>query len=265
MQQQGDGHAGAAREVLRGAADPVREAGRAPREPHPDRGAGQRHAGAEGQGHARRPRRCWRRRRNRPQAFAELAKKNSEDPGSAAEGGDLGFFPRGKMVKPFDDAVFGMKVGDIAGPVETQFGYPRHQARRRSRLRRRRSSKRSRHRSKRNCARRRRASASPKPPRASATWSTSSPTACKPAVETFKLELQTSGWVTRQGGADNPLLNNEKFLRALFSDDVLKQQAATPRRSRSRPNMLVVGPRHRAQAGNAAAASRRCARRSSAD
>ncbi|MEO8631476.1 MAG: SurA N-terminal domain-containing protein, partial [Betaproteobacteria bacterium] len=61
--------------------------------------------------------------KKKPAAFAELAKKNSQDPGSAAEGGDLGFFTRGKMVKPFDEAVFAMKSGDIVGPVETPFGY----------------------------------------------------------------------------------------------------------------------------------------------
>jgi peptidyl-prolyl cis-trans isomerase D len=58
-----------------------------------------------------------------PAKFAELAKKYSQDPGSAPQGGDLGHFPRGNMVKPFDDAVFAMKVGDIVGPVETNFGY----------------------------------------------------------------------------------------------------------------------------------------------
>ncbi len=58
-----------------------------------------------------------------PASFAELAKQYSQDPGSASRGGDLGQFPRGTMVKPFDDAVFGMKVGDIVGPVASDFGY----------------------------------------------------------------------------------------------------------------------------------------------
>ena len=58
-----------------------------------------------------------------PARFAEIAKANSEDPGSAAQGGDLGTFARGSMVKAFEDAVFAAKSGDIVGPVETEFGY----------------------------------------------------------------------------------------------------------------------------------------------
>ena len=58
-----------------------------------------------------------------PKRFAEIAKAKSEDPGSAASGGDLDFFSRGAMVKGFEDAVFGMKAGEIAGPVETEFGF----------------------------------------------------------------------------------------------------------------------------------------------
>jgi peptidyl-prolyl cis-trans isomerase D len=58
-----------------------------------------------------------------PASFAEVAKKNSQDPGSAAQGGDLDFFARGAMTKPFEEAVFAAKKGDIVGPVETEFGY----------------------------------------------------------------------------------------------------------------------------------------------
>ena len=61
--------------------------------------------------------------RANPDSFAELAKQYSQDPGSAAQGGDLGSFARGAMVKPFEDAVFAAKVGDIVGPVRTDFGY----------------------------------------------------------------------------------------------------------------------------------------------
>jgi len=61
--------------------------------------------------------------RKAPRTFADVAKKESQDPGSAAQGGDLGFFPRGAMVKPFEDAAFGANKGDIVGPVKSDFGY----------------------------------------------------------------------------------------------------------------------------------------------
>lgn len=55
--------------------------------------------------------------------FGELATKHSDDPGSKDNGGDLGWFGRGQMVKEFEDAVWAAKPGDILGPVESQFGY----------------------------------------------------------------------------------------------------------------------------------------------
>lgn len=58
-----------------------------------------------------------------PAKFAELAKQYSQDPGSAARGGDLGYFGRGMMVKPFDDAAFSLKQGEISALVKSDFGY----------------------------------------------------------------------------------------------------------------------------------------------
>ena len=55
--------------------------------------------------------------------FAALARTYSDDPGSGSKGGDLGSFPRQAMVKPFADATFALKAGELSGIVETDFGF----------------------------------------------------------------------------------------------------------------------------------------------
>lgn len=55
--------------------------------------------------------------------FSELAKQHSDDPSAASNSGDLGYFTRDKMVKPFADAAFAMKNGQISKPVKSDFGY----------------------------------------------------------------------------------------------------------------------------------------------
>jgi peptidyl-prolyl cis-trans isomerase D len=164
--------------------------------------------------------------RSAPGKFAELAAKFSKDPGSAEKGGDLGFFGRGLMVKPFDDAVFGLKVGELAGPVETQYGYhiirlvaikPSHATPFEAVKKQITDEVRK-----------------PKLARAYAEAVDSFNNlvyeqfdSLKPAAEALKLTVQTSDWVSRAGGNPNPLFNNEKLLNAVFSDEVLKNKHNT--------------------------------------
>lgn len=55
--------------------------------------------------------------------FGKVAKQVSIDPGSAKRDGSLGYFARGRMVKPFEDAAFKMRVGEVSEPVKTEYGY----------------------------------------------------------------------------------------------------------------------------------------------
>ena len=61
--------------------------------------------------------------RAKPDSFADLARKNSQDSASATQGGDLGYFSKGSMVKQFEDAVFALKKGEISEVVDSDFGY----------------------------------------------------------------------------------------------------------------------------------------------
>jgi len=160
-----------------------------------------------------------------PKDFAALAKQNSQDPGSAANGGDLGFFERGSMVKAFDDAVFSMKPGDISQPVETEFGYhiirlagiragkaksfeearPEIESELKKQL------------------------ASRKYAEMAESFSNTlfeQSDSLKPAADLIKAAPQKSGWISRNG-AENALLGNPKLLQAVFSEDVLKNKRNT--------------------------------------
>jgi uncharacterized membrane-anchored protein YhcB (DUF1043 family) len=101
---------------------PVRQ-GRAPCQPHPDHRTQASAPAADREKAKARAQELLAQVRKAPDSFADLAKKNSQDPGSATNGGDLDFFARGAMVKPFEDAAFAMKKGDISDVVESDFGF----------------------------------------------------------------------------------------------------------------------------------------------
>lgn len=164
--------------------------------------------------------------RKNPAAFADLAKKNSDDPGSAAKGGDLGFFARGMMVKPFEDAVFAQKEGEISGIVESDFGF--HIIK----LTAIRTGKDKAFAEvkgeivdelKKNGAGRKFAEAA----EAFSNLVYEQPDSLKPAAEKFKLTLNQSAWIGRQPVPALGLLANEKVLAALFSEDSIKNKRNT--------------------------------------
>ncbi len=171
-----------------------------------------------------------------PGNFAELAKKNSQDPGSAANGGDLGFFARGAMVKPFEDAVFKMSAGEVVGPIQSDFGFhiikltgvkpgkARTLAEAKEEigleLRKQKAAKRF--------------------AEMAETFSNmvyEQPDSLKPVAESLKLKIQTSPWIGKKGG-DVALLNNAKLLQAVFSDEGVKLKRNTEA-IEVRPNALV--------------------------
>ena len=118
--------------------------------------------------------------RKNPQAFAEIAKKNSDDEGSAAKGGDLDFFGRGAMVKPFEDAAFAPEAGRDQRRRRERLRLSHHPGHRRARRREEELRVGARRRSRAKCATSRRRRSSPRPRSSSATRSTSSPTASSP-------------------------------------------------------------------------------------
>jgi peptidyl-prolyl cis-trans isomerase D len=157
-----------------------------------------------------------------PQSFAELAKKHSQDPGSADKGGDLGFSERGTMVKAFEDEIFQMEPGEIRGPVQTDYGFhiikltaikagenvnfDEVKDEVEKKLRRQKSSKDFGEKAEefRNIV-----------------YEESD--SFQLAAETLKLSIQKSDWISRTGGKE-PYFTNVKLLQVMFSEDSIKNK-----------------------------------------
>jgi len=163
--------------------------------------------------------------RKSPDSFAGLAKKSSDDPGSASQGGDLGFFARGMMVRPFEDAAFGLKPNQVSDLVESDFGFhiikitgikagkmkSIEQARPEIELE-----------LKKQRAGRRFAEAA----EAFSNLVYEQADSLAPAAERFKLAIQSAQGITRQS-ASVAVLSHPKLLAALFADDSIKNRRNT--------------------------------------
>lgn len=165
--------------------------------------------------------------RKNPETFAEVAKAQSQDPGSAASGGDLDFFARGAMVKPFEDVVYALPKGGISDLVETEFGFhiiqltdiktppqrsfesmkPEIEAELRQQQAQRQFAE------------------------AAETFSNlvyEQADSLKPAAERLKLEIATAQGVQRQPQAGaTGVLANDRLLAALFAPDAIEQKRNT--------------------------------------
>ncbi|MBI3284184.1 MAG: SurA N-terminal domain-containing protein [Burkholderiales bacterium] len=180
--------------------------------------------------------------RKKPESFAKLAKENSQDPGSAEKGGDLDFFGKGMMVKPFEEAAYKLKQGEISDVVQSDFGLHIIQLTGikpaaiksldevKSQI----------------VAEIKKQKASKAYAEAAETFSNTvyeQSDSLKPVADKLKLKVEEVAGLSRRG---NPALapslatNNAKFLKAIFSDEVLKKKHNTEAVEVA-PNTLISG------------------------
>jgi peptidyl-prolyl cis-trans isomerase D len=165
--------------------------------------------------------------RKRPGSFADLAKRHSQDPGSAARGGDLGFLPRGTMkdVPEFEDALYKLKPGEISPPVESKLGY--HIIRLTNiRPAQGKSFEEMRPRIEADLKKQAAAKRFAETAEAFGNAAYEQSESLKPASEVARTAVQTSGWLTRASAAEGEL-NNPRLLAAIFSDESLRSKRNT--------------------------------------
>ena len=172
-----------------------------------------------------------------PKDFASLAKQNSQDTGSAPKGGDLDWFSRGAMVKPFEDAAFALKEGEISGLVRSDYGFHIIQL---TGIRAEKGKSLADVRGEIETELKQQAAAK-KYAEAAETFTNmvyEQADSLKPVADKFKLDIKQSDWIAkdRQGSG---LASNPKLLAALFSDDAIKNKRNTEAVEVA-PNTLVA-------------------------
>ena len=170
----------------------------------------------------------------KPNRFEELATKNSQDPGSATKGGDLGTFGRGAMVKPFEDAVFGMKVNEISEIVESEFGYHIIKLTGITGQSTKFEDMKAQIKGELSWQKAQAKYAELADDFSNTVYEQSG--SLKPAADKFGLQLQTSAWMSREDGAK--FFKSEKMMGLVFSDEVLKEKRNSPAEEVSPNNMI---------------------------
>jgi len=171
-----------------------------------------------------------------PNDFEQLAKKYSQDPGSASKGGDLGSFGHGMMVKPFEDAVFAMKPGEISDIVESEFGY--HIIKLVEITGAAQSFDEAKGQIKADLLYEKALSKFSEQAENFNNMVYEQSDSLKPAADAFGLQLQTSEWMSRADG--DKFFKTSKVMDKVFTDDVLKDHRNTDAIEISPNNLMAA-------------------------